>query len=130
MKPTNEQAQTLESQHAQVGLTITQHVLMMTVQAELYDDVLEDLKNRTLNMIQQHGLKSLLLDLSHVQLLDCEMVKKLGDILAMAQLLGARSVVVGIQPSVAACMSDWNHTWQGVRTVRNLDDGLRILTNA
>jgi len=130
MKPIKQPQQALQNQHAPVGMTITRQVLMISVQVELYDDVLEKLKHRALDMLQKHGLNSLLLDLSHVQILDCEMAKKLENILAMAQLLGARSVVVGIQPNVAACMSHWGNTWQGICTARNLDDGLHILTDA
>jgi|UPI00035D9BC5 rsbT antagonist protein RsbS len=129
MKPAKQHQQD-QSQHAQVGLSITRQVLMITVQVELYDDVLENLKHRALNILQKHGLKAVLLDLSHVQLLDREMAKQLENTLAMAQLLGAQSVVVGIQPNVAACMIHWDNAWQGIRTARSLDDGLSILTDA
>lgn len=120
----------LHIQHAQVGLSVTSEVLIISIQVELYDDVLNDLQQRSLSMLQEHGLKSLILDLSHVQLLDQEMAKRLENILVMAKLLGAHSVVVGIQPNIAACMSHWGHTWKGIQTARNIDDGLCLLANA
>jgi len=116
-----------QGNHTHVGLNITRQVLMISIQVELYDDVLDHLQEDALNMLQKHALKSLILDLSHVKLLDIVIVQRLGDILAMAKLLGAQCVVVGIQPNVSASMVHWNHRWQGIQIARNLDDGFCLL---
>ncbi|MBL1353268.1 MAG: STAS domain-containing protein [Zetaproteobacteria bacterium] len=130
MKQTDKDQEVFHTQHAQVGLSITRQILMVSIQVELYDDVLDCLQERTLNMLQKHALKGLLLDLSHVPLLDYETAQRLEKILAMAKLLGAYCVIVGIQPNVAACMVHWNHRWQGMQIARNLDDGFSLLDHA
>jgi len=118
------------SQHAKVGLTVSQNSVLVSIQVELYDDVLLQLKTDVLDLIQQRNLSGLLLDMSQVQVLDYAMALQLSELTKMASLLGARTVLTGIQPGVAVSVSDWIDVWQGVQTSRHLDDGLLALQRA
>ncbi|PCI00014.1 MAG: hypothetical protein COB79_06295 [Zetaproteobacteria bacterium] len=120
----------LTSGHARVGLTISRDTLIISVQVELYNDVLHALQNDALSMMQKHHLQALILDLSHVHLIDYDIAKQLANTLVMAKLLGAACVIAGIQPNIAAAMSDWGDIWQGFTTVRHVDGGLTLLHHA
>jgi len=113
--------------HARVGLTVSRGVLIVPVQVELYDDVLHSLKNDALKMIQERALHGLLLDLSALHVMDYKMAQQLAQLLNMAELLGARGMVTGLQPGVVASMVDWDDLWQGIDTSINLDAGLQAL---
>jgi len=116
--------------HSRVGLTISKGVLIVPVQVELYDDVLYGLKNDALKMIQQRELHGLLLDLSELNVMDHEMARQLAQLIKMALLLGARGMVTGLQPGVAAAMADWDDLWDGVDTAISMDAGLEVLNAA
>jgi len=117
----------VSSDHARAGFTVSQGVLIVPVQVELYDDVLKALHDDALNIIQQRGLHALLLDLSHVQVIDYEIMRQLVQLIDMVKLLGVKSIVAGLQPAVVVAMVEWAELCSDIETASNLDSALQIL---
>jgi len=116
-----------EGDHAKVGLTISQGVVIAPLQVELYNDVLYSLKNDVLKLIQEKSLNGLLLDLSQLTVIDFEIARQLEQLVKAATLLGAKCRVTGLQPGVVVALMEWDDIWQGIDTALNLDIGLRQL---
>jgi rsbT antagonist protein RsbS len=104
-------------------------VLIATVQEELYDHDALQLQEE-LGQLLEHGVAGgVLLDLSTVATVDSFLARLIGAIAAASRLLGAETVVVGLQPAVAVTLVELGLTLPGVRTALDAEKGLAILTH-
>ena len=62
-----------------------------------------------------------------MQTLDSFLARLLNETAAEMQLLGATTVIVGIQPAVAITLVELGLELRGVRTALNTDKGMRLL---
>lgn len=96
--------------------------------------VLEDLNDRDAlalheelgGRLEQTGVRGVLLDLTAVETVDSFLGRLLNDLAVHTQLMGARTVVVGIQPAVAITLVELGLQLTGVHTALNPIKG-RIL---
>jgi rsbT antagonist protein RsbS len=68
-----------------------------------------------------------ILDVSLLQLIDSFLGRMLREIAVGARLLGAQTVVVGIQPAVAVTLVELGLELTGVHTALDSEKGLRLL---
>ena len=102
-------------------------MLIATVLEELRDrdglDLQEDLSAR----LERADARGVLLDLSSVETVDSFLGRLLNDIAIETRLLGAETVVVGIQPAVAITLVELGLELKGVHTALDADRGMRLL---
>ncbi|CAD7770646.1 hypothetical protein FHEFKHOI_00867 [Candidatus Methanoperedenaceae archaeon GB50] len=102
--------------------------LVVTIQSELSDDEIYALQEDILSRIKDVGATGLIIDITALDIVDSFMGRTLSNIAATAELLGAKSVVVGIRPAVAVTLVElgirvkWN-----VNTALNLERGIKLL---
>jgi rsbT antagonist protein RsbS len=101
--------------------------LVATVQEELRDHDGMALQEDLSTAIEHAGAVGVLLDLSAVQTVDSFLGRLLNDIALETRLLGAQTVVVGIQPAVAITLVELGLELKGVRTALNPEKGMRLL---
>jgi rsbT antagonist protein RsbS len=97
--------------------------------------VLEDLRDRDALQLQEDlgatlertGARGVLLDISVVELIDSFLGRLLNDVAAGAQLLGAQTVIVGMQPQVAVTLVELGLELRGVRTALTPEKGMALL---
>lgn len=102
--------------------------LIVPIQGDLYDQLVLELQSEILTRIEKTTAHGLILDISALEFLDSFMARVLNDIATMASLMGTRTVVVGMSPTVAIILMDLGLQMSSVPTARNLEKGLELLT--
>ncbi|MNS14942.1 RsbT antagonist protein RsbS [compost metagenome] len=102
--------------------------LIVPIQGDLYDQLVLELQSEILTRIEKTTAHGLILDISSLEFLDSFMARVLNDIATMASLMGTRTVVVGMSPTVAIILMDLGLQMSSVPTARNLEKGLELLT--
>lgn len=110
-----------------VPIIALKDALIATVQEELRDSDALALHENLTEMIERTGIRGVLLDLSVVETVDSFLGRLLHDVAIGARLLGAHTVVVGLQPAVAITLVELGLELRGVRTALNAEKGLALL---
>jgi rsbT antagonist protein RsbS len=112
---------------ARVPILRLGETLIATVLEDLRDTDALDLQERLNASLERTGAQAVLLDVSAVETLDSFLGRLLNDIAATARLLGAVTVIVGIQPAVAITLVELGLELRGVQTALTMDQGLARL---
>lgn len=112
---------------ARVPIVRLGDTLIATVQEELGDRDALALQEELSTTLERTGARGILLDLSAVQTVDSFLGRLLNDTAAEMRLLGAATVIVGIQPAVAITLVELGLELSGVRTALDAEKGLRLL---
>jgi rsbT antagonist protein RsbS len=102
-------------------------VLVVPVQVDMDDRTVIGLQERILAELERTGARGVLIDISLLEMVDSFIGRMLSDIAAMARIMDARTVVVGIQPAVAITLVELGLELRGVDTVLNVDEGIKLL---
>jgi len=101
--------------------------LLVTIQVDMHDRLALTLQDDLTSRISRTGAKAVLLDISALDIVDSFIGRIIGDISAMARVLDAETVVVGMQPAVAITLVELGLSLPGVRTALNVDRGMELL---
>jgi rsbT antagonist protein RsbS len=102
-------------------------LLIVSVLEELRDRDALALQQDLAEALQRVGARGVLLDLSVVETIDSFLGRLLSEIAAGARLLGAATVVVGIQPAVAITLVELGLDLKGIHTALNPQKGMVLL---
>jgi rsbT antagonist protein RsbS len=102
-------------------------LLLVTVHVDLHDAVAHALQNDVLAAIERFDAKGLVVDISGLDMVDTYVARVLAETGRMAKLMGARTVLVGMQPEVAATLMRMGYAMIGVQTALNVEEGLELL---
>ena|ERR1700760_1729546 len=103
--------------------------LLVTIQVDLYDRLALDLEADLVKMVSKTGSRGILIDISAVSIVDSFMGRIIGNIGNMSKLLGAETVVVGMQPAVAITLVELGLPLKGVYTALDVEKGMDLLKN-
>ena len=112
---------------AQVPIVRVGQVLLATVQEDLRDQDALDLQVKLGDALERTGARGVLIDMSVVETVDSFLGRLLNETATGARLLGAQTVVVGIQPAVAITLVELGLELKGVRTALDADKGMALL---
>ncbi|HVG28968.1 MAG TPA: STAS domain-containing protein [Pyrinomonadaceae bacterium] len=102
-------------------------VLVVPIQTDMDDQTVVHLQERILSELERTRARGVLIDISLLEMVDSFIGRMLSDIAAMARIMDARTVVVGIQPAVAITLVELGLELAGVSTVLNVDEGIKLL---
>ena len=102
-------------------------VLIVPIQVDMDDQTVLQLQERILSELEKTDARGILIDISMLEMVDSFIGRMLSDIAAMARIMDARTVVVGMQPAVAITLVELGLELNGVDTVLNVDEGFRLL---
>jgi rsbT antagonist protein RsbS len=102
-------------------------VLVVPIQTDMDDRTVLLLQERILAELERTRARGVLIDISLLEMVDSFIGRMLSDIAAMARIMDAHTVVVGIQPAVAITLVELGLELSGVSTVLNVDEGIKLL---
>ncbi len=105
-------------------------LLLVTIQVDMHDRLALALQDDLMGMISTHGAHGVLIDISTLDMVDSFIGRMMANIAAMAGLLGAATVVVGMRPAVAITLVELGLSLHGVRTALNVEKGMEVLRSA
>ena len=102
-------------------------LLLVTIQVDMHDRLAMQLQDELTQRISDTGARGVLIDISSLDIVDSFIGRMIANIAAMARVLDAATVVVGMQPAVAITLVELGLTLPGVRTALNVDRGMALL---
>jgi rsbT antagonist protein RsbS len=101
--------------------------LLVTIQVDMHDRLALQLQDDLTQRIVKDRAHGVLIDISSLEVVDSFIGRMISNIAAMASVLDARTVVVGMQPAVAITLVELGLSLQGVKTALNVDKGMALL---
>jgi rsbT antagonist protein RsbS len=105
-------------------------LLLVTIQVDMHDRLAMTLQDDLAERIVRDGAKGVLIDISALDLVDSFIGRMISNTAAMARVLDASTVVVGMQPAVAITLVELGLTLSGVKTALNVERGMALLGKA
>ena len=95
--------------------------LIVTIQVELSDRVVMQLKDDIGDAIQNLGPKGLIIDVSGVGIIDSYISRAIRDIGLIARLMGVEAVISGLDPNIAMTLTEMGMDLEGVKAYLHLE---------
>jgi rsbT antagonist protein RsbS len=101
--------------------------LLVTIQIDMHDQLALKLQDDLSNTIQKYASKGVLIDISTLEMVDSFIGRMVADISGMGKILGAETILVGMQPAVAITLVELGLSLPGVATALNVERGMALL---
>lgn len=102
-------------------------LLLITIQTDLYDSLGINLKNDIAEKLERYNSKGILLDISSLSVVDSFMGRIINNVASIAKLMGAETVLVGMQPAVAMTLVELGLEMPHIITALNVEKGMELL---
>ena len=114
---------------SRIPLQVARGCVVASVQVDLDDEILRSFQEDLLERVQRSQVSGVIMDLSGVRIIDSQDFKALRRTISMAELLGARTVISGMQPGVVAALVELDADLDDIVATFNLDDAFRVMDN-
>jgi|SRR5688572_15373331 len=101
--------------------------LLVTIQVDMHDQLALKLQDELSNTIQKFASKGVLIDISTLEMVDSFIGRMVADISGLSRILGAQTILTGMQPAVAITLVELGLSLPGVATALNVERGMEIL---
>ena len=105
-------------------------LLLVTIQVDMHDQLALTLQDDLTQRIVNDRAKGVLIDISSLDVVDSFIGRMISNIAAMARVLDANTVLVGMQPAVAITLVELGLALEGVKTALNVERGMALLQAA
>jgi rsbT antagonist protein RsbS len=96
-------------------------LLLVTVPPDPDDETISALQEKLLDAMERTGSKGLILDISTVQTFDSFFARTVTETVQMVSLMGGRTVLAGMQATVAVTATQLGLTLGGAETALDVD---------
>jgi rsbT antagonist protein RsbS len=104
--------------------------LLVTIQVDMHDRMALALQDDLTDRVVKDRARAVLIDISALEMVDSFIGRMLGNVAAMARVLDAETLVVGMRPAVAITLVELGMSLPGVRTALNLEKGMDLVRAA
>jgi rsbT antagonist protein RsbS len=101
--------------------------LLVTIQVDMHDQLASALQDDLTTKIANVNAKGVLIDISSLDIVDSFIGRMLANTSAMARVLDAETVVVGMQPAVAITLVELGLNLSGIHTALDVEKGMAML---
>jgi rsbT antagonist protein RsbS len=101
--------------------------LLVTIQIDMHDQMALRLQDDLSNAIVKNATRGVLIDISTLEMVDSFIGRMVNDISSMGKILGAETILVGMQPAVAITLVELGLSLPGVATALNVERGMVLL---
>ncbi|SFU59079.1 STAS domain-containing protein [Pseudoduganella namucuonensis] len=102
-------------------------LLLVTIQVDMHDRLAMTLQDDLTERIVKDRARGVLIDISTLDIVDSFIGRMISNTAAMARVLDAHTVLVGMQPAVAITLVELGLTLHGVQTALNVEKGVQLL---
>jgi rsbT antagonist protein RsbS len=110
-----------------VSILRQREYLIASIQSDLTDTEVIELRDALIAEVISHRARGVIVDVAALDVIDSFVSRSLSTVARTNRLRGAKTVVVGIQPDVAAAMSQFGLRLDAVHTALDLEAGLELL---
>jgi rsbT antagonist protein RsbS len=101
--------------------------LLVSIQVDMHDASAQELQDSLTARIADTNATAVLIDISMLEMVDSFIARMLGNISAIANVLDAQTVIVGMRPAVAITLVELGITLNGIRTALDVEHGMKLL---
>jgi rsbT antagonist protein RsbS len=105
-------------------------LLLVTIQVDMHDRLAMTLQDDLTSRIAETRARGVVIDISSLEVVDSFIGRILANIAAMARVLDAETVVVGMRPAVAITLVELGLSLAGVQTALDVERGMSRLRAA
>ncbi len=109
---------------SQIPILKIEDILIASVQTELHDRMAEDLQHDIMEELGRTNARGVLIDVTALAIVDSFLGRMIGDTAKMTRMMGAKTVLVGLQPAVAITMVELGMELAGIHTALNMEKGI------
>ena len=113
-----------------VPLQISRGCVVASIQVDLSSEVLARFQTDLLEALQSSGAAGVILDLSGVTVLDRHEFAALQRTMDMARLMGARSIVAGVNAGVVSSLVELGVETDDIEAALDLDHAFKLMETA
>ena len=100
---------------------------VVTIQIDMHDQMALKLQDDLSNAIVKNASRGVLIDISTLEMVDSFIGRMVADISTIGKILGAETILVGMQPAVAITLVELGLSLPGVATALNVERGMVLL---
>ena len=101
--------------------------LLVTIQVDMHDQLALTLQDDLTSAIVKSRSRGVLIDISSLEVVDSFIGRMLGNTAAMARMLDAHTVLVGMRPAIAITLVELGLSLRGVYTALDVEKGMALL---
>ncbi|GIG92058.1 STAS domain-containing protein [Plantactinospora endophytica] len=105
-------------------------LLLVSIQVDMEDQTALALQQDLSDRIVQSGCHGVIIDITAMDIVDSFVGRMLSTIAAIARVLDAETVVVGMRPAVAITLVELGLSLNGIRTALNVERGMELLARS
>ena len=102
-------------------------ILLVTVPDDPGDDVISELQMKVLGAMEKYESRGVILDITQVNILDSFFARTVSETTQMVTLMGGKTVIAGMQPSVAITATELGLKLGDAISTLNVDQALDLL---